>query len=408
MPHKPRRFDSTNVLILGKSGVGKSSLLNYLLGHNSAEIGVARPTTEKGIFVHPPMEVNGLNINIYDSWGLEADKADEWRELISTELRQRDCGDIRDWFHTILYCVDAKTARLEKFETEKIIEPLIAGGNHICFVLTKADVASEDELSAMKEILSRYSGVWVVPVSSVAQKLRTGRVTERFGRDELISAICLNMWDNLCAKIPRVALDNLERELGLWRVNLMKYYDEKSGRFGLFKNYRKVMEAVNERGRQGLRMIFFRQGLWLGETIRKALGHVALTLTGFRSDSRLLAADIGPDFSREIFQDMIQLDWSDSLASFFSSWPLVPVATAVLGPVLKSSYRGKLEEGLNEKAGLIMSEMEEQMKHLEKVLRGSQTGAGEGGLAPAVSSMAGHISTLAGTTLPDLLRNSQD
>ena len=40
----------TNVLLIGQSGVGKSSLLNYLFGKKIQETGVGKPVTGKGVY----------------------------------------------------------------------------------------------------------------------------------------------------------------------------------------------------------------------------------------------------------------------------------------------------------------------------------------------------------------------
>ena len=39
----------TNILIAGKSGVGKSSLLNYIFGEEVAETGAGKPVTAEGL-----------------------------------------------------------------------------------------------------------------------------------------------------------------------------------------------------------------------------------------------------------------------------------------------------------------------------------------------------------------------
>lgn len=41
--------ESTNVLIIGKSGVGKSSLVNYLFGKELQPVGVGAPVTKMEI-----------------------------------------------------------------------------------------------------------------------------------------------------------------------------------------------------------------------------------------------------------------------------------------------------------------------------------------------------------------------
>ena len=40
----------TNILIAGKSGVGKSSLLNYIFGEEVAETGAGKPVTTEYLF----------------------------------------------------------------------------------------------------------------------------------------------------------------------------------------------------------------------------------------------------------------------------------------------------------------------------------------------------------------------
>ena len=68
---------ATNVLIMGKTGVGKSSFINYLYPNAKREIGAGRQVTSKGIHQSTLELDNGLTVNLYDTWGLEADKAEE-------------------------------------------------------------------------------------------------------------------------------------------------------------------------------------------------------------------------------------------------------------------------------------------------------------------------------------------
>ncbi len=60
---------SLNILIIGKSGSGKSSLINYLYGKNIAKTGVGRPVTQNG-FDKYSINWENINVEIYDSVGL--------------------------------------------------------------------------------------------------------------------------------------------------------------------------------------------------------------------------------------------------------------------------------------------------------------------------------------------------
>ena len=81
-----------NILIMGKTGVGKSSLLNYLCGQNKALTGTGKPVTGRG-FQNYDANINNQTVRIFDSWGLEADKTEEWLKILDTELEHRKVYD---------------------------------------------------------------------------------------------------------------------------------------------------------------------------------------------------------------------------------------------------------------------------------------------------------------------------
>ena len=90
-------FDSNvNLLVLGKTGVGKSSLLNYLFGEAVAPTGAGRPVTGQGLFRCRPFAYRNLSITVYDSWGLEPDKTEQWERLVQEELDSRSGRSI-EW-----------------------------------------------------------------------------------------------------------------------------------------------------------------------------------------------------------------------------------------------------------------------------------------------------------------------
>lgn len=239
-----------NVLILGKSGCGKSSLLNYLWGAKVAEVGAGRPVTpesngpSQGIYSHPPVTLDDFQLVIHDSWGMEANKAEKWMSLIKKESRKCDASNsISDWIHTVVYCISAKGARIEDFELDSIIAPLISEGNRILFVLTKADIASEKERQALREVLTRQvpcnSGI--IEVSSLSQTLRSGQRTEAFGREEMLEAILANLRQNLIEKIPAQLLRRARTGSAALRHVALAHYDKEAG---FTRTYASVLSEV--------------------------------------------------------------------------------------------------------------------------------------------------------------------
>lgn len=209
----------TNVLIIGKSGVGKSSLLNYIFGEMVEKTGSGKPVTEEGIYPHEYDAGNDFFINLYDTWGLEPDKAERWYKLIMDEIEQHDCGTVSDWFHTIFYCISAKSERIEGFD-KKTIKKLCNEGNNVILILTKADAAGKAICERMQNVAQDDMGIGkenIICVCSTAKKLLGSKnASTQFGKDEVINAIKKNAWLNICNKLEGCINNEVKKYLDEW------------------------------------------------------------------------------------------------------------------------------------------------------------------------------------------------
>ena len=102
---------TTNILIIGKSGTGKSSLLNYLFGRELHRVGTGSAETPEGVFPEDYMYGDSLQMRIYDTWGLEAGKDEKWEKLIYEEVEKHEKKQIREWFSTVILCLSANAQR---------------------------------------------------------------------------------------------------------------------------------------------------------------------------------------------------------------------------------------------------------------------------------------------------------
>ncbi|MBQ2343002.1 MAG: 50S ribosome-binding GTPase, partial [Acidaminococcaceae bacterium] len=150
-PHKPA---VRNILVLGKTGVGKTSLLNYLYGFD-LPTGAGLPKTGKGLHENV-ITRNGTAYHVFDTWGIEADSLPEWRKEVLALVRKRNTSPhISDWFHAVYYCFSANTARIEETEIEEILVPLLQSGCKVIVVLTNAEdgFRKQEKIEGMKEYL---------------------------------------------------------------------------------------------------------------------------------------------------------------------------------------------------------------------------------------------------------------
>ena len=124
-----------NLAIFGKTGVGKSTLINAMFGADVAKTGTGRPVTLKTqYFEHP----SGL-FGVYDSEGIEI--GEEGREILARFhdlIAEKRTRPIEEQIHVVWYCVRAADLRFEDAQAAFIERRWPKqGGVPIVFVLTQ-------------------------------------------------------------------------------------------------------------------------------------------------------------------------------------------------------------------------------------------------------------------------------
>ena len=106
-----------NILITGKTGVGKSTLINSMFQGNLAETGQGRPCTQ-GI---KEITKEGVPISIFDTRGLEVkeykETLNELRNFISQKHKETD---VNKQIHVAWICISEDSRRVEEADTELV------------------------------------------------------------------------------------------------------------------------------------------------------------------------------------------------------------------------------------------------------------------------------------------------
>ena len=126
------KIGQVNIIIAGKTGVGKSTLVNAVFKGNLAETGVGKPVTQ----TMKEYSKEGEPVHIFDTKGFELGNALTIREELKSEIEKRKkLGDMKKQIHLAWFCISNDGKRVEKAEIEFIND--LAKEIPVVVVLTK-------------------------------------------------------------------------------------------------------------------------------------------------------------------------------------------------------------------------------------------------------------------------------
>ncbi len=130
-----KNLGTVNIIVAGKAGVGKSTLINAVFKDNLAETGVGRPIT-KGI---REVSKDGIPVRIIDTQGFEiGEQAQETIQSVQNEIRRRNGEkDPNRHIHVAWLCILEASRRIEKAE-EEFVKMLTDSQVPVIAVITQA------------------------------------------------------------------------------------------------------------------------------------------------------------------------------------------------------------------------------------------------------------------------------
>jgi len=139
-----------NILVVGATGVGKSSLINTIFGEEVAKVGTGNPVT-KELQVY---KSDHMPVCLYDTVGYEigTDKQKDFLSNVVQYAVDSNGKKLEERIHLVWYCIAATSHRVHAIDLN-VIKKLNNEGIPVAVLLTKSDNVTDEESQKMKEII---------------------------------------------------------------------------------------------------------------------------------------------------------------------------------------------------------------------------------------------------------------
>lgn len=183
-----------NILLIGKTGTGKSSFANYLFDTERFTTGSGAPVTgwENNFQCHY-FTISNVSVNVYDSVGLEPNNFNRWARELDDFLSKKqphrwgNVNSANSIIHTIFYVING-TDRIVDTEASVFKKIRMNHNLSVSIIITNCDIAKEAEIVAIEKIANKH-GLNSFRVCSISKKNRVGSKIEPFGKEPAIKQI---------------------------------------------------------------------------------------------------------------------------------------------------------------------------------------------------------------------------
>ena len=125
---------SPNILLLGQTGVGKSSLINTIFGQEMAKVSNIKPET-RGFHAYTD---SNIPVNVIDSEGYELTSAEQFKETLSKYI-DGNFADVTKQIHIAWYCISISSARVLPYDLDNLDYLVNTKKIPTCVVFTQCD-----------------------------------------------------------------------------------------------------------------------------------------------------------------------------------------------------------------------------------------------------------------------------
>lgn len=211
---KIKNLNTLNIIVAGKTGVGKSTLINAVFKEHLADTGMGKPVTTH----MRKITKKGVPLAIYDTRGFELGKevqAEVKQEVMDTISKGLATQDINKAIHCIWYCINTASNRIEPEEIEWLKELSMENQiTQVPIIVVLTQSFSKKKAQEMRQTLlnENLDIIQVIPVLAEDYEIEDLGIAKSYGLEVLIKVMGEALPDELMDTLQHVQIACLEEK----------------------------------------------------------------------------------------------------------------------------------------------------------------------------------------------------
>ena len=216
-----------NIVIMGQSGNGKSTIVNAICGKNVAKTGKGSAVTTKNQVYTTTYKLgrDTHTLNLYDTVGLELSEMttqDTLNEIENYIIQSQRLSTTKD-VNIVWFCINNRSSRFQDFEVDLIRK--LSYEHEIPFIIVMTQCLENQMGELETSIRDALPEIATVRILAQDYSLRGGTVIPAFGLDDLIRLSLLE-YNNMKVRVLENKLNEMQQDLDVSEWYIKNYEDQ--------------------------------------------------------------------------------------------------------------------------------------------------------------------------------------